>query len=117
MSCAEVHRVKRSYDRNLGWCRFWLGISLAVFTLMFSFAVDQVFEPLTERPPGAADERSDTGPNKQEEPFSFTAFVVMFLLFLVASICAGLSVSFRALYQRDDRALTVIKRPHQEATP
>ena len=118
MTPAETSRLKRSYARNLGWCRFWLGISLAIVTLMFTFAVNQVFKPLIERAPVPTiiDEQRDAGDDGQVEPLRFPGVTVMFALFLVTSICIGLSAYFRVLYRRDDAALTNTERGHQEAT-
>ena len=44
MPRAEDAGLVRACDRNVGWCRFWLGVSLAIATLTFTFAVDQVFD-------------------------------------------------------------------------
>ena len=44
MEEGEISRLTRVYDRNLTWCRFWLGISLAVTTLTFTFGVDRLID-------------------------------------------------------------------------
>ena len=91
---------------------------MAIATLMFTFAVNQVFKPLIERAPVPTiiDERRDTGDDSQVEPLSVPSMTVIFALFLVTSICIGLSAYFRVLYRRDDAALTNTERGHQEAT-
>ena len=115
MIYVEVPQLKRSYDRNLNWCRFWLGISLAVATLTFTFGVNQVFDPLFEDAPASVDERGDVNNDSQADSFTFTGVAVMIAMFLIASVCASLAAVFRVLYRRDDEALAVIERPHQEA--
>ena len=110
MTSAEVSQLKRSYDRNLGWCRFWLGISLAIATLTFTFAVNQVFGPPMENTRAANAERSDVEDSNEVDPIRFTSVAVMFMLVVVATICAVLSARFRLLYRRNDAALTAIRK-------
>lgn len=121
MTCAEVRQLKRSYARNLGWCRFWLGVSLAVTTLTFSFAVDKVFDPVfgsnTASSVTAADAGADADDASQPAPIGIAGVAVIFILVLLVSICVGLSAIFQTLYQRNDKALAALEHPLQEATP
>ena len=117
MIYVEVPQLKRSYDRNVSWCRFWLGISLAVATLTFTFGVNQVFDPLFEGAPTRADERGDLNDNGQTDSFTFTGVAVMIALFLIASVCASLAAVFRVLYQRDNVILSAIEHTYQEEAP
>ena len=113
---AEVSRLQRSYERNIGWCRFWLGVSLAVVTLTFTFAVDQVFFTNAERIPITAGALNDTGGSGQTDSTDFTGIAVIYALVFIAAACASLSARFRILYLRNDAALAATERTHQEAT-
>ena len=114
MTQADVSRLKRSYDRNIGWCRFWLGIGLAVATLTFTFAVNQVFSSPVERAPIAADELSDMEDSDQVNPISYIGIVVMCSLVLISAVCVVLSAGFKGLYRRNDAALTLLESAHRE---
>ncbi len=117
MTSAETSRAQRSYDRNLGWCRFWLGVSLAVATITFTFAVDQVFDLSSERVNAAVGELNCAETNDPTDPIRFSKIAVMLTLGVISGLCVGLSARFRILYQRDDQLLAVIDHPNQEATP
>ena len=117
MRSDDVPRLKRSYHRNLNWCRFWLGIGLAVATLTFTFGVNQVFAPLFENNAGGAFETSGTPNYLKAASFTFAGVAVLLLLMLVVSVCASLAAVFRELYLRDDRSLSAIAQTHEEATP
>ena len=116
MTRAKVARLKRSYDRNVGWCRFWVGVSLAIATLTFTFAVERVFEPLFE-PTTAICRSADTENDGQVDLISFVSIGIIFLLILLSAVCAVLSARFSTLYRRDDAALADIDQDHPEATP
>ncbi len=116
MPGSEATRLQRSYERNLSWCRFWLGISLAVATLTFTFAMDQVFYPWLEPTAPAeqaldrqADGKTPTMPQAGdvEPPDSFSPIgaLVSALLFCLSFSCAALSWWFRVLYHADDADL------------
>ena len=113
MTCAEAARLKRSYARNLGWCRFWLGISLAVATLTFTFAMDRVFDPLfdssTEGPAPAVNGPSNVGRADQANLVGLIGVAVISILVFMGGICLFLSLYFRVLYRRDDRALAAMR--------
>ena len=113
---AEVSLLQRSYERNLGWCRFWLGVSLAVFTLTFTFAVDQVFFPNAESVPTNVGALTDAGSDGRVDSIDFTGIAVTYALVFIAAACASLSARFRILYLRNDAALTAITA-NQEVTP
>lgn len=112
---AEVSRLQRSYERNLGWCRFWLGVGLAVVTLTFTLAVDQVFFTNAELIPITAGALNDTGSIVQADSTDLTGIAVVCSLVFLAAACASLSALFRILYLRNDAALTAITA-NQEAT-
>ena len=58
MTGYEYARRKRSYERNLGWCRIWLGIGIAIASLSFTFVFERNIQPLLEPRPAVV-ERPD----------------------------------------------------------
>ncbi len=117
MTSAEASRLTRSYERNLGWCRFRLGVGLAVATLTFTFAVDQVFDLSSERDSTSTDAQNSSAKNNPSDPISFANVAVMFMLLGISGLCVALSALFGALYRRDDALLAAFEHPFQEATP
>ena len=119
MPRAEDAGLVRAYDRNVGWCRFWLGVSLAIATLTFTFAVDQVFDvPIEPLEVSDTEQKSASG-NDSGDPIGFSDMAALLTLTLIgiAGLCIGLSAYFKVLYYRDDAALLSIERDGQEATP
>jgi hypothetical protein len=112
MTLLEVSSLKRSYDRDLGWCRFWLGISLAVATLTFTFAVNQVFDPLFVRGPIGTDEQVKMEDSNRNDQVVLSEVLVISGLILTNCVCIVLSLGFRVLYRRSDAALTAIGLAH-----
>lgn len=97
---------QRSYDRNLGYARFWLGASLAVFSLMVTFGYELVFGD-----GGSAASPKPAGPDLTG-PELLT--LLGLLLFAVACLCS--SALFWFLYRRDNAALAAAaRRNRQEA--
>ncbi|MDE2788074.1 MAG: hypothetical protein OXL37_15615 [Chloroflexota bacterium] len=90
---------------------------MAVATLTFTFAVDEVFSLPPERVSAAVDELNSAETNDPSDPIRFSKIAVMLTLGVISGLCVGLSARFRILYQRDDRFLAVIDHPNQEATP
>ena len=117
MTSAEASRLKRSYERNLSWCRFWLGASLAVATLTFTFAVGQVFDPSSERVSTSTDLRNSSAKNDPSDLISFANVAVMLMLVGISGLCVALSALFGVLYRRDDALLAAVEHTPQEATP
>ena len=96
--------IKRSYHRNLGYARFWMGASLTILALLFAFVMDRVNRIVSE----LAGDRSEVG---------FSEVTGIFALIFAAASCAGLAIAFWHLYRRDDFALSSIEHGTQEATP
>ena len=119
MTRAEAARLKRAYHRNVGWCRFWLGVSLAIATLTFTFAVDQVFAVPTEQEGAPNEAQNGAGDNDPEDAIGFSNMAALLTLTLIgiSGLCIGLSGFFRVLYRRDDAALLASKQDDEEATP
>ena len=115
MSEGEKTRLRRSYDRNLGWCRIWAGVGFAVATLWFTFVVEQQVHPLLdnrERDPGtraqSADDALVTESNGGDTTDEITVadLVVSSVLLLGLVISFGIALRFRELYREDEGNLS-----------
>ncbi len=116
MEEGEISRLTREYDRNLTWCRFWLGISLAVATLTFTFGVDRLIDDRNvdqDTVPIRDNVKLDEVKPDVVKP---SEVFVLTLLISVACVCAGLSIRFRELYTENDRLLSSIEPISQEDT-
>ena len=97
---SDTADLQRSYERNLGYTRFWLGVGIAVLSLLFTFGYDLIFGD--SRPP------------------AITAWLALFALFALAALCFYLVLHFRILYRGNNADLVRIARnkrnhqPHQE---
>ena len=103
---SNAAELERSYDRNLGYARFWLGVGIAILSLLFTFGYARIF----------GDDGSSAAQSAADQTPDITALLALLALFLIAAICFGLGFVFRVLYRRDNAALTHIQRPQQEAT-
>ena len=90
---------------------------MAVATITFTFAVDQVFDLSPERVSAAVGELNSAETNDPSDPIRFSKIAVMLTLGVISGLCVGLSARFRILYQRDDQLLAAFEHPNQEATP
>lgn len=108
---------KRSYNRNLAWCRFWLGIGIAIATLSFTFVAERGFGPIIGSPlmgegssVGALDSAvtsvslgiSPSDPGERIEWFDVFAFAA---LVLTSGSCMLIAYRFKLLYGKDEEAL------------
>ena len=134
MTANNVRQSKRAYQRNLGWCRFWLGIGIAIATLTFSFTVDRVFDTLLQpaaagagewdRQPdaGSPDRIDDSKPNRQSDVantplIQIVDVVVVVVLLIIVLACVFLAWRFRDLYHSLDQAIGTTEKESQEDTP
>ena len=44
MNTTDHELLRRSYDRNLGYAKFWGGAGIVVMSLLFTFVIDRVFD-------------------------------------------------------------------------
>ena len=111
MNGGEKSRLRRSYDRNLGWCRLWAGVGFAVATLWFAFVVEQQVHPLLDNREGdsgvqsqSSDVASATGDNNSEtaDDIAMADLMVSAGLTLTMFISFGIALRFRELYREDD---------------
>ena len=117
MSEGEKTRLRRSYDRNLGWCRLWAGVGFAVATLWFTFVVEQQVHPLLDNlggdsgtqaqdPDNARVAEGDEGGTVDE--ITVGDLVVSLALLLGLVISFGIALRFRELYRADDGNLSPV---------
>ena len=92
---ADAAELQRAYDRNLGYARFWLGVGIAILSLVFTFGYDLIF--------GYS---GDSSSQPAAEPtLEITALLALLGLFAFAATSFILASHFRALYRRDNAAL------------
>ena len=92
---ADAAELQRAYDRNLGYARFWLGVGIAILSLLFTFGYNLIF--------GYS---GDTNPQPAAEPaLEITALLALLGLVAFAVTSFILASHFRVLYRRDNAAL------------
>lgn len=115
MSEGEKTRLRRSYDRNLGWCRLWSGVGFAVAALWFTFVVEQQVHPLLDNREGddgtqtqsAHDARvTESNDSRTTSEITVADLVVSSVLLLGLVISFGIALRFRELYREDDGNLS-----------
>ena len=91
----DDRRLRRSYDRNLGYAKFWGGATLGVLAAIFAF----LSQPQTSAGYGQS-------------------AVFLEVLRAILGLAAGSSMAWAAifwmLYRSDDRELTRIEQRNQE---
>jgi hypothetical protein len=118
MPAGEKQRLERAYTRNLGWCRFWLGVGMAIITLTFSFTVDRVFDPLFQPPPIGTDDRNSRSGGTGTVQIHANDVRIVALLLLSAVTVLMVSWRFRDQYIENDAALGRYGNdPQEEETP
>ena len=88
-------RIRRSYERNLGYARFWGGAALGVLAAIFAFL---------SRPPECSDGQQSV----------MVLEVLRAILGLSAGSSIGLAGVFWLLYRSDDSELAVIEESETE---
>ena len=97
-------RLKRSYERNLGYCRFWAGAGTILLAGLLLFIANTLWE---------------IGANpKIGTPLSAYTFAIGAVVLAHATVVSSaLAWMFRNWYRRDDTALTQIEQAGQDAAP
>ena len=102
MSDAHTGQLQRSYERNLGYAKFWIGV-FAAFVLAFAAFAAEKFWEISTNP--AANTPQDWNP----------LLIIAWVLAAAALICLGLAVTFVTEYHRADLALTAIEQSSDDA--
>ena len=95
--------LRRSYDRNLGYARFWGGVGIAIVSLLFTFVIDRIFE----------DSGSSGSPT--EHLSEIAVWLTLSVLAIAALVCFVLGSIFWLLYRRDDLELIRIEQEKRES--
>ena len=102
MSDARTGQLQRSYERNLGYAKFWIGVCVAFLAAFAAFAAEKIWaistDPATNTP-------QDWNP----------LLIIAWVLAVAALICLGLAMTFVAEYRRADLALTAIEQGNDDA--
>ena len=107
---ADTAESQRSYERNLGYARFWLGVGIAVLSLLFTFGYDLIF----------GDAGAGQSPTTAVATTPAPAWFALLALIVLAGLCLYLALYFRNLYRGSNADLVRIARnkrnhqPHQE---
>ena len=95
-NCADRTRLKRAYDRNLGYARLWLGAGMGIIAVASAFFANWATQPpASPATPAAA---APAGAN-------ITIVVIVALFGLAAGVCFLIAFMFRHFYRRADAAL------------
>lgn len=111
---SDAAEVERSYERNLGYARFWLGAGIAVLSLLFTFGYNLIFSNDDDPPPPSAPPAPEPPP-AAELMLETPALFALLALFVFAATCLILGHHFRRLYRQDNARLAQIEHNHQEA--
>ena len=107
---SDTAELQRSYERNLGYARFWLGVGIAVLSLLFTFGYDLIF----------GDAGAGQSPTTAVATTPAPAWLALLALLALAALCLYLVLHFRRLYRGNNADLVRIARnkrnhqPHQE---
>ena len=97
MSDARIGRLRRSYERSLGYAKFWIGVSVAFLAAFAAFAAERIWAI-------SADPETHTPQNW--DLLLIGAWVMSIAVF--ASLI--MATAFIIAYHRADRALTTIEQ-------
>ena len=104
MARSEDARLKRSYERNVVYSRFWSGVGTALLIGLLLFVANALWEVGTDP--------------KIWTPLAEIVFAMgILILAQFAAIGFALAWTFRNLYLSDDCALARIEQDNQEAIP
>lgn len=89
-------RLQRAYERNLGYAKFWIGVSVAFLAAFAAFAVEKIWEIATK--PEVYTPQSQTA-----------LFIGAWILIVFAIVSLALALGRIIEYHRADLALTEIE--------
>lgn len=99
----RVGKLQRSYERNLGYAKFWIGVCAAFLGAFVAFAAEKLWE-------------ISTNPDAYAAPVWTALFVSAWILVTAATVSLTLASTFIIAYQRDDIALTEIEQGNDDAS-
>ena len=102
MSDVRIGRLQRSYERHLGYAKFWIGVTVAFIAAFAAFAVEKIWEIAIK-------------PELYTPQVQIALFVGAWILATAAFVCLILATAFIIAYSRADRALTAIEQGNDDA--
>ena len=102
MSDARIGRLRRSYERSLGYAKFWIGVSVAFLAAFAAFAAERIWAIATDP--------------KTHTPQNWDLLLIgAWVMSIAAFACLILATIFIIAYNRADRALTAIEQDSADA--
>ena len=100
-----IDELRRSYDRNLGYARFCLGVAVAILSLLFTFGYDRILGGDGSNSSSTEATAAAAGPASGPEIAPLAALAALLVL---AGACFFLGFYFRVLYRRDNAMLAAL---------
>ena len=100
-----IDELRRSYDRNLGYARFWLGVAVAILSLLFTFGYDRILG--SDGSDSSATETAATAAGPASGP-EIAPLAALAALPVLAGAGFFLGSYFRVLYRRDNAMLAAL---------
>ena len=97
-----MDELRRSYDRNLGYARFWLGVAVAILSLVFTFGYDRIFGD------GSSSSATEATAAAPASGLEIAPLAALSALLALAGTCFFLGLYFRVLYRRDNAMLATL---------
>ena len=102
MTDARIGQLQRSYERNLGYAKFWIGVSVAFLAAFAAFAVEKIWEIAIK-------------PEVYTPQVQTALLVGTWILIIAAFVCLILATMFILAYHRADLALAAIEQGDDDA--
>lgn len=97
MTDFRTGRLQRSYERNLGYAKFWIGATVAFLATFAAFAAEKVWEIATK-------------PEAYTPQVQTALFIGAWILATAAAFCLLLAMGRIIAYHRDDIAIAEIEQ-------
>ena len=114
---SDAAEVERSYERNLGYARFWLGAGIAVLSLLFTFGYNLIFSNDDDPSPPSAPPAPEPPPTA-ELMLETPALFALLALFLFAATCLISGITSAACTDKtmpdSPKSNTTIKKPRNK---
>ena len=101
MTDPRIGRLQRSYERNLGYAKFWIGVTVAFIAAFAAFAVEKVWEIAIK-------------PEVYTPPVQLALFIGAWILLASATFSLIIVAAFIIAYHRADLAITAIEQANAD---
>lgn len=102
MTDFRTGRLQRAYERNLGYAKFWIGVSVAFVAAFAAFAAEKIWEIATK-------------PELYTPQAQTALFVGAWILIVFAIVSLALAMGRIMEYHRADLALAEIEEGNDDA--